>query len=327
MKDGYYYFKKITNNSAADKSLGYICIRKSNQSDEYYIQCSLNKDKLRNLINGNVIDIYISPAHYVTNGSHLISRLPCSHKDKLFADLRIPEIYFNFTDDSQYILVTCNNRTILYSEIYKKLVATDNILLNEKNQDSATEEELQSEKNYIIETIFDPFNTTNTSYEWKIISTLKNSGENFINQEVASGFGGIDIPLSSNDIAKYLENLNIAYDYFGKIMPNNTGLTSDTFLKMAFSAYRISGHLLIGKYTDSRSNKTFNIIGLPGINALRNIRKKRKRKQVIPPLQNYARWMFSINKPEKSFHTNFNGYWLYYFNSENGNPVKPVIMT
>ena len=325
MKDGYYYFKKITNNSVADKSLGYICIRKSNQSDEYYIQCSLNKDKIRNLINGNVIDLYISPAHYVTNGSHLISRLPCSPKDKLFADLRIPEIYFNSTDDSQYILATCNSRTIIYSEIYKKAAFADNILLDEKNQDSVTEEELQTEKNYIIETIFDPFNTTNTSYEWKIISTLKNNDENFINQEADSVFLGNGIPLSSNDIAKYFENLNIAYDYFGKMMPSNIGLTSDTFLRMAFSAYRISGHLLIGKYTDTQSNKIFNIIGLPGINAIRNIKKKRKKKQIIPPLQNYARWIFAINKPENSFRTNFNGYWLYYFNSENGNPVKPVI--
>ena len=324
MKDGYYYFKKITNNSAADKSLGYICIRKSNQNDEYYIQCSLNKDKIRNLINGNVIDLYISPAHYVTNGSHLISRLIFSPKDKLFADLRIPEIYFNFTDDSQYILATCNSRTILYSEIYKKPVTEENILTGDKNPEAVIAEISEKQKNNLNEIVFDPFNTTNTSYEWKIISNI-NTDQHLLNKNEEGKAFGNDTPLSSNDIAKYLESLNIAYDYFGKMTPNNTGLTSDTFLKMAFSAYRISGHLLIGKYTDSQSHKVFNIIGLPGINALRNIKRKRKRKQIIPPIQNYARWMFAINKPEKSFRTNFNGYWLYYFNLENGNPVKPVI--
>lgn len=306
MTDGYYYFKSIKENSPIDKSIGYICITKSTYSNAYFIQCNLDKEKIKSELSSNIIEIYTSPIKYITNGSHLISRLQMSQKNKLFADLRIPDIYFDLKEYAQYILVTNNGKTIFYSQIFT----------NKSSENTTTSEDIQANPLDIVSKSnsysipFDPFNTTNTAYTWEIVQIFNDV-----------------FPLTSlSEIAKFYENLNISYDYFSKLKQHNSLLSSDVFLKMTFSSLRISGHLLIGKYTDSNSCKEFNIVGLPGINGVKNIKYNRNSKVALHPLQNYARWMFAINKHSKTLKQNFNGYWLYYFNSENGNPVKPVIM-
>ena len=105
---------------------------------------------------------------------------------------------------------------------------------------------------------------------------------------------------------------------FAKIKSFNINFYPDTFAKTAFSALRVTGHVLRGEYADPASGKNFTVIGLPGW----NIRNRGKRVQSI---RLFARWITAQNKPTGAPAGNYNGYWLYYFEKETGFPVKAVL--
>ena len=103
-----------------------------------------------------------------------------------------------------------------------------------------------------------------------------------------------------------------------KVKVNGANFMPDTFIKTAHYALRVAGHILRGEYTDPESGRIFVVIGLPGW----NVRTKRRQ---VPTIRMYARWITAINKPAEINGNNYNGYWLYYFDRESGNPVKAVL--
>ena len=142
---------------------------------------------------------------------------------------------------------------------------------------------------------FDPFNTTNSSYKW-FIHTLKSSG----------------------DATEIFRKIQIHPEMFAKVKINGANFMPDTFIRTAHYALRVAGHILRGEYTDPESGRKFVIVGLPGW----NVRTKRRQN---PTIRMYARWITAVNRPAEVNSNNYNGYWLYYFDRESGNPVKAIL--
>lgn len=142
---------------------------------------------------------------------------------------------------------------------------------------------------------FDPFNTTNSSYKW-FIHTLKAHG----------------------DATEIFRKIHIHPEMFAKVKVNGANFMPDTFIRTAHYALRVAGHILRGEYTDPESGRSFVVVGLPGW----NIRTKKRQALTI---RIYARWITAVNKPPEINSNNYNGYWLYYFDRESGNPVKAVL--
>lgn len=288
MKDGYYYFlpayleKEKSNKYETDKSLGYISITCAPDRHVFSIQCSLNKDKIQAIANRRTpIELYISPVTYVTNTSVYIGRFSLSSKNHLFLDASLSSRQILSEEDNQYIIVTSGGRTLIYS------------LIQEKRPEPVITDETHSANTF--GEIFDPFNTTNPAYKW-FIHYAKSQGE----------------------LERIFRTLKIHPEMFGKINNYNTGFSSDTFIKTAYYALRVTGHILRGEYSDPISDRFFTVIGLPGWNI-------RNRKKSAPSIRIYARWITAQNKPEKLNAGNYNGYWLYYFDKETGYPVKAVL--
>lgn len=142
---------------------------------------------------------------------------------------------------------------------------------------------------------FDPFNTTNPSYKW-FIHTLKSHG----------------------DATEIFRRMHIHPEMFAKVQINGAHFMPDTFIKTAHYALRVAGHILRGEYNDPESGRLFAVVGLPGW----NVRTKRRQ---VPTIRMYARWISAVNKPSDISVNNYNGYWLYYFDRETGNPVKAIL--
>lgn len=142
---------------------------------------------------------------------------------------------------------------------------------------------------------FDPFNTTNSAYKW-FIHIAKTHGE----------------------LEKIFRHVKIHPELFSKISGNGFSFSPDIFQKTAFYALRAAGHILRGEYTDPDSMRHFTIIGLPGWNV-------RSARRSAPSIRMYARWLLAQNKPEIASTASYNGYWLYYFESDSGFPVKAIV--
>lgn len=287
MNDGYYYFfpvsaeKSNIDEKCHDKSLGYVSITNSPNHHGFSIQCSLNKEKIIALASGrSPVELYISPVTYITNTSFFIGKFSLSGKSRLFMDTYISHRQTFFAEENQYIIVTAGGRTLMYSELYvKKEVAV--VTAPSESTDFGE--------------VFDPFNTTNPAYKWYI-----HYARTYV------------------ELEKIFRSAQIRPEMFAKIKTANANFLPDTFMKTAFSALRVTGHILRGEYTDPLSGRQFTVIGLPGW----NIRNRGKRVQSI---RIYARWITALNKPTGAPTGNYNGYWLYYFERENGFPVKAVL--
>lgn len=287
MNDGYYYFlpvsaEKSTNGEKlCDKSLGYLSITNSPNRHGFSLQCTLNKEKIVVLAGGrNPVELYISPVPYLTNTSIFVAKFSLSPKSRLFIDTYISHRQTFFDGENQYIIVTAGGRTLIYSELYLKKQLVDSS---------------QSTNAVTFGESFDPFNTINPAYKWFV--------------HFAQTYG---------ELEKIFRTTQIHPEMFAKIKTINAIFSPDTFMKTAFSALRVTGHILRGEYTDPLSNKEFVVIGLPGW----NIRGRGKK---IQSIRIYARWISAVNKPLGAPAGNYNGYWLYYFERESGFPVKAVL--
>lgn len=287
MNDGYYYFLPVSVENSSDgeklcdKSLGYISITNAPNRYGFSLQCALNKDKVLTLAGGrNPVELYISPVTYITNTSFFVGKFSLSGKNRLFMDTNISHRQMFFEEENQFLIVTAGGRTLMYSELYIK---KENSISNTPPKPTAFGE------------IFDPFNTTNPAYKWYI--------------HFAQTYG---------ELEKIFRSAQIRPEMFAKIKTANAIFLPDTFMKTAFSALRVTGHILRGEYTDPLSGRQFTVVGLPGW----NIRNRGKRVQSI---RIYARWITALNKPASAPAGNYNGYWLYYFEKETGFPVKAVL--
>lgn len=287
MNDGYYYFlpvlaeKPTAGEKHCDKSLGYISITNSPNRYGFSLQCALNKDKIITLAdNRNPIELYMSPVTYITNTSFFVGKFSLSGKGRLFMDTYISHRHTFLDEENQYIIVTAGGRTLMYSELYVK---KEDSVVAAPSESTASGE------------AFDPFNTTNPAYKWFI-----------------------HFAQTYNELEKIFQNAQIRPEMFARIKTGNANFLPDTFTKTAFSALRVTGHILQGEYTDPLSGRQFTVIGLPGW----NIRTRGKRVQTI---RIYARWITALKRPAGAPTGNYNGYWLYYFERENGFPVKAVL--
>lgn len=393
MKDGYFYFIPASaGKNEHDKSLGYICISQSPGRNGYAIQCSLNKERIIKLSNARrPIEIYLSPVTYITNGSFSIGKFALGQKGRLFIDSFLPLSIAESFDENQYIIITAGERTVYYSEVYRKEISAKQEPLQEVVHDSmqaATQYSAQdssqksmketaqisasqnishtsvqnaskfkqparpdassSKNNSKSETVtkletsvqsettagtaksettaglettarfepsgreFDPFNTINSSYKWYVHESYTDT-DNSIN--------------AIGDLEKLLCKLNVQHELFAKMdLPRGT-VFSDTFLKTAYRALQVAGHILRGEYTDPQSSRCFTVIGLPGLNIRNPINSRNGRRPSLSPasIRIYARWHTASRKINNSYNRNYNGYWLYYFDSESGAPVKAVM--
>jgi len=287
MNDGYYYFlpvsaeKSTTDEKHCDKSLGYISVTNAPNHHGFSLQCALNKDKTLALSGGREpVELYISPVTYITNTSFFVGKFSLCGKNRPFLDTYISYRQTFGDEENQYILVTAGGRTLMYSELYIK-----------KELPYAA---APAESTPFGET-FDPFNTTNPAYKWYI--------------HFAQTYG---------ELEKIFRSVQIHPEMFAKIKGINANFLPDTFTKTAFSALKVTGHILRGEYADPLSGRQFIVIGLPGW----NIRNHGKR---IQSIRIYARWITALNKPQGAPVSNYNGYWLYYFEKESGFPVKAVL--
>lgn len=304
MNDGYYYFKTAKSNVKADKSLGYIAITKQNRLNSYLMQISLNKERLLYLTSTNVVEILLSPTPYISNDSIPITRIMISSRNHIFTDVKIP---FSLVENSnnKYIIITCNGKTIIFSEI---VITNSNDVSNgelREKDDTACKNFSNFPPEIAIE--FDPFNTSNPSYRWSII-------KNFSNNSFVS---------SINELENFYNTCSIQHEYFSKV--SKFDFSHDTFLKISFSAYRTYSHLLYGLYTDSQSNRVFNIIGIPFFYTSKRRINNRNYLSYLNKINMYGRWIKTINKPFNLINYGYNGYWLFYFDSDNGKPVKPIL--
>ena len=280
MKDGYYYFKSLDNKSI-DKSLGYISFTISADRHLLYFQCSLNKEKLNNISHSKYpLELYMSPVTYITNTSLFMGKFSSFPKNRLFMDSSVSFLHSDFKDENLYVIVTAGGRTILFSEIHSQILVTE----SPKSQDPES-----------FGVPFDPFNTTNSSYKW-FIHTLK----------------------ANSDATEIFRRMHIHPEMFAKVKVSGANFMPDTFIRTAYYALRVAGHILRGEYIDPESGRKFVVVGLPGW----NVRTKRRQ---APTIRIYARWITAINKPTEISSNNYNGYWLYYFDYDSGNPVRAVL--
>ena len=306
MKDGYYYFiSAAAEKNEYDKSLGYICISKSPGRNYFSIQCSLNKERAVKLANARrPIEIYLSPVTYITNGSFAIGKFSLGQKGRLFLDSSLPVAIANSFNENQYIIITAGERTIYYSEIYRKPQ-------HEITVPPPAQTQHKEEREYYGKE-FDPFDTANSAYKWFIHESLPNAADSLKN---------------IGDLEKLLRKFNVQHELFAKMDISSASISSDTFLKTAYHSLQVAGHILRGEYSDPQSLRCFTVIGLPGLNVQNSHSARNGRRPSLSPasIRRYARWLAARQKPTNSYNRNYNGYWLYYFDAESGAPVKAVM--
>lgn len=236
MKNGYYYFQVVGENTYTDRSLGYISITLSPERHVLYFQCSIIKTKLPQQISlhKSPIEVYLSPVTYITDTSLYMGKISVFSNSRLFLDGSVSYFKYDMDNENQYIIVTVGGRTILFSELQKIAPKAEPCDDNNKK---------------LFGKPFDPFNTTNSSYKWYIHTAQSSGGADMIFRE-----------------------MQIHTEMFAKT-PLGTGtFMPDTFLKTAHYALRVAGHILRGEYTDPSTGREFAIVGLPGW----NIRTKRR---------------------------------------------------
>lgn len=302
MKEGYFYFIPVSGESREpNRSLGYLSVSKAPAGSSYSVQCSLNQNILKAR---GTPEIYLSSAVYADSESVLIGKMTASGGARLFMDSYVSVTAADSFRGNLYAVVSFGGRTLCYS------------ILNEEHISSP--QHISSHASSFTGAPFDPFETTNPSYKWFIYDNRENVLYSVKNMQ---------------ELDKLLKYYNVSYGMFAKL---GGGTESGTFLKMAYYAIQVAGHLLRGEYADPETGRHFTVIGLPGWNTQmqQNTTRARGRKHqytnknnsaAVRTIRECSRWIYTKVKPPCSYGRSYNGYWLYYFDAETGLPVKAIM--
>ncbi len=314
MREGYFYFIPAAGeNREENKALGYISISKAPGRSAYSVQCSLNRNLLKPR---GVPEIYFSPAPHADSQSISIGKVRAvSGTSRLFIDSYISYDAAEDLDSDIYAVVSCSGRTLCYSMINKKSVETG----PDPYEAPISAAKQTNPHNDLGGRAFDPFGTTNDMYKWYIYDIF---GNNTVNN--------VDSVKNMQQIDKLFKHYNINYSVFARL---SEGIENSAFLKMAHSSVQIALHLLRGEYSDAQTGRRFTIIGLPGWNPTygRSVKQRVRQPQIhhsisgASAIRGCSRWMSAVNRPRFAYNSSYNGYWLYYFDSESGLPVKAVM--